>query len=409
MEFLVRIALAVPEEVPAADVEDLRRREATRAAELAAAGELVRLWRVPGEWANWGLWNAADEAALTETLASLPLRPYMEVELVALEPHPSDPASPNEGAATPPVVPAGEVPFSVLVVRRAAARGVDLATVDGTGLGGLVRLVDVERARPTLPPRQLDRPSVPKIPALVPLPSLALPHDQVPRVAPAEVAGRHNAGQSPANGHLTSVIEVDTTVVAEVGAGVNGGSFLPVLAAACVRALVTHPELNASSSGDAAADRPGGVDLNVAIDTALGVATPVVHGAEGLSYAALAQALDDLTARARAGVVTATDDADGTFTVVDSSRRGTLADTPAVGRQQVAALTAGTPVRRPVVVRTSTDDESVSIRSMTLLTLAYDGSRAAAAEAAGFLVAVKTLLEDQDFVRHLIGADGKKG
>lgn len=62
-----------------------------------------------------------------------------------------------------------------------------------------------------------------------------------------------------------------------------------------------------------------------------------------------------------------------------------------------------------VVVRTSGDDESISIRSVAWFTLAYDGSRVVGAEAASFLVAVKTLLDDQAFLRQLINTGNKVG
>jgi muconolactone D-isomerase len=61
-----------------------------RAAELAKAGHLVRLWRPPlgpGEWRSIGLFRAADEAVL----ASLPIHIWMKVTISPLTPHPTDP------------------------------------------------------------------------------------------------------------------------------------------------------------------------------------------------------------------------------------------------------------------------------------------------------------------------------
>ncbi len=94
MDFLVRIDIRA-DGVDPATLERLRAREARRAAELAEAGHLRRLWRVPGRWANWGLWQAADAARLHEVLDSLPLRPYMTITVHPLDPHPSDPGQPS--------------------------------------------------------------------------------------------------------------------------------------------------------------------------------------------------------------------------------------------------------------------------------------------------------------------------
>ena len=65
-----------------------------RAAELANAGHLVRLWRPPlgpGEWRSIGLFQAADETELRQVLDSLPLHIWMKVTITPLTPHPNDP------------------------------------------------------------------------------------------------------------------------------------------------------------------------------------------------------------------------------------------------------------------------------------------------------------------------------
>ena len=65
--------------------------EAARARELADAGTLVKLWRIPGQRANWGLWSAPDADVLHEALCSLPLWPWAEVTVHPLARHPNDP------------------------------------------------------------------------------------------------------------------------------------------------------------------------------------------------------------------------------------------------------------------------------------------------------------------------------
>ena len=87
----MHIEIAPPASLAADTLTRLRAEEAVRAAELAEAGVLLRLWREPGRWANWGLWNAPDETGLQAALGSLPLRPYMEVTVHPLQAHPNDP------------------------------------------------------------------------------------------------------------------------------------------------------------------------------------------------------------------------------------------------------------------------------------------------------------------------------
>lgn len=95
-EFLITITTTIPEGTDPAEVDRRRAEEAVRAKELAASGNLVRLWRPVGEPRSIGLWRAADENDLHETvLNTLPLRPWMTVDVTPVESHPNDPGRPT--------------------------------------------------------------------------------------------------------------------------------------------------------------------------------------------------------------------------------------------------------------------------------------------------------------------------
>ena len=94
MEFLVDMVTTVPEGTSDDAVAEMRAREAARAKELAAQGNLLRLWRpplAPGEWRSWGLFSADDAEQLEQVLASMPLRVWRHDTVTPLTPHPSDP------------------------------------------------------------------------------------------------------------------------------------------------------------------------------------------------------------------------------------------------------------------------------------------------------------------------------
>jgi len=92
-EFLVRVELTAPEGIDPDELSDLRAREAARAKELVASGNILRLWRSDSAWGNWGLWRCTSREDLAQLMASLPLYPFMTVEVHNLRVHPSDPAS----------------------------------------------------------------------------------------------------------------------------------------------------------------------------------------------------------------------------------------------------------------------------------------------------------------------------
>jgi muconolactone D-isomerase len=79
------------------ETNKLYEREAERARELAASGVLRRLWRIPGQRANWGIWCADAVDELHAALASLPLYPYLKITVHPLSSHPNDPRLPLDG------------------------------------------------------------------------------------------------------------------------------------------------------------------------------------------------------------------------------------------------------------------------------------------------------------------------
>ncbi|MHB8466570.1 MAG: muconolactone Delta-isomerase family protein [Acidimicrobiales bacterium] len=94
MEFLANMTTHVPDGTPDSEVEDTKAREAVRASELAAQGNLLRLWKPPlepGEWRTIGLWRADNEEQLQGLLTTLPLHVWMKVEVTPLGVHPNDP------------------------------------------------------------------------------------------------------------------------------------------------------------------------------------------------------------------------------------------------------------------------------------------------------------------------------
>jgi muconolactone D-isomerase len=96
MEFLVHIEVRWPGDGDPAEHARLVEAERARARELAAAGTIRRLWRIPGRRANYGLWAAPDATALHDAISSLPFFPWLDVEVTALAEHPSDPSAPSD-------------------------------------------------------------------------------------------------------------------------------------------------------------------------------------------------------------------------------------------------------------------------------------------------------------------------
>ncbi len=91
MEFLVQIEIVWPPDAPADRREQLFAEELLAGQRLAQEGKLRRLWRVPGRWANWSLYDVADATELHDALTTLPLYPWMDIKVHPLAAHPNDP------------------------------------------------------------------------------------------------------------------------------------------------------------------------------------------------------------------------------------------------------------------------------------------------------------------------------
>lgn len=87
MEFLVTLRQdwAALRDVPELDALIAAERDVGQA--LVRDGTIVRIWRIPGRRQNVGVWRAADATALHAVLDTLPLRRWLDADVVALATH----------------------------------------------------------------------------------------------------------------------------------------------------------------------------------------------------------------------------------------------------------------------------------------------------------------------------------
>jgi muconolactone D-isomerase len=88
MLFHVRIDVRIPHDVDPEKLKELSAKEHERAKELQLQRKWVHLWRLAGKYANISIFDVDSPAELHEILNSLPLYPFMEVEIAALCDHP---------------------------------------------------------------------------------------------------------------------------------------------------------------------------------------------------------------------------------------------------------------------------------------------------------------------------------
>jgi len=334
----------------------------------------------------------------------------------------AEPPAPGQGrvpaAETVKANGAGDAGYVTPLVRKLAAeKGVDLASLTGTGVGGRIRKQDVLDAAD----KAAAAAAAAKAAEAAPKPAAAAPAAApAPKPVASPLRGRTEkltrtratiarrmVESLHISAQLTTVVEVDITKVAQLRNKAKADflnkhgvklSFLPFLALAAVEALREHPVVNSSIDQEAGTvTYHDGEHLAVAVDTPKGLLVPVIRDAGDLNLAGLAKRIADVADRTRNNKISPDELAGGTFTLTNTGSRGALFDTPIINQPQVAILGTGAVVKRAVVVDDPNLGELIVPRSMIYLALSYDHRIVDGADAARFLVTMKDRLEAGHF------------
>jgi len=256
------------------------------------------------------------------------------------------PAEPDSG-------PAARVAATPLVRKLAAERGIDLATIAGSGPGG--RITETDLAGPAEGRREPVR----GVRRLI-VDHLTRSHREIPAV--------------------TFVEECDFT-------GIDRARIVPLVLKATAESLKEFPELNARLEGDAIVylDR---YDLGVAVQTDQGLVVPVVRGCDTASLDELAAETQRLAEAARAGKLEPADLRGGTFTVTSAGKLGGLLVTPLINHPEVGILGIHRIAPRPVV-----RDGEIVVRDVGNVSVTFDHRVVDGARAAAFTLDVIRRLE----------------
>ncbi|WP_203138432.1 2-oxoglutarate dehydrogenase, E2 component, dihydrolipoamide succinyltransferase [Microbacterium sp. JZ31] len=349
-----------------------------------------------------------------------PAAPAQEAPAAPVQEAPAAPAQEAPAQQAPAAAPAQEAPkaepeapsaeddkvyVTPLVRRLAAQNGVDLASVTGTGVGGRIRKEDVLKAAEAAAAPAAAGTSAPTQSA----PATKLEVSELrgttqPMSRLRKVLASRAVESMQSTAQLTTVVEVDVTKLSAFRDQVKGEfqsktgdklSFLPFFALAAAEALQAYPIVNSTLDGENIVYPPS-ENLSIAVDTPRGLLTPVVRDAGSKNLAQIAHEIADLAARTRDNKLKPDELAGGTFTLTNTGSRGALFDTPVVFLPQSAILGTGIVYKRPGVVKVD-GVEAIGIRSYVYLALSYDHRTIDGADAARFLSAVKSRLEEAAF------------
>jgi pyruvate dehydrogenase E2 component (dihydrolipoamide acetyltransferase) len=283
---------------------------------------------------------------------------------------------------------------SPLVRRIAKEHSVDIARIQGSGIGGRVTKQDIlgfiegggaATARPASEP--------------VPQPVTRLGGDQVEKMSVMrKKIAEHMVLSKRTSAHVYSVFEVNYSRVDQIrktkkdeyersGAKLTFTSFIARVVVDCLR---RHKTINASIDGDHIIYR-NDINLGIAVALENGLIVPVVKAAGEKNTLGLSKAIQDIADRARNKKLNPEEVQGGTFTITNPGNFGAQFGLPIINQPQVAILGVGTIEKRPVVV-----DDAIGIRLMGFLTLGYDHRLVDGAVADQFMADVKKGIENFD-------------
>src|SRR5712692_1077464 len=311
---------------------------------------------------------------------------------------------------------------SPLVRKIAEEHGIDIKTLEGTGMSGRVTKNDIlsfiESGAPAQPAVTPSAPkTAPSAPAISAPPVGAPGTQHVPATKPVEgdrveqmsvmrkKIAEHMVISRRTSAHVTTVYEIDMTKIAKLrdenrsAFSVRTGTkltYMPFIFKAVTNAIRKFPAFNSQVSGDQIIYKRD-INLGMAVALDRGLIVPVIKRADDLSISGLARAANDLAERARTKQLKPDEVAGGTFTITNPGVFGGLFGTPIINQPQVAILGVGKIEKRAKVLTSSDGEDYIAIRQMAYFALSFDHRIIDGADAEKFLAYVKEQLEGGQF------------
>jgi pyruvate dehydrogenase E2 component (dihydrolipoamide acetyltransferase) len=320
-------------------------------------------------------------------------------------PAPAPTAPPAQAAAPPPkAADGGRIFASPLARRIAGQKGLDLASLKGSGPHGRIIKADVEAAQPgqakaagAAPAAQPQAGAAPRQVQSLEQQGIAPgSYDLIPLDGMRKTVARRMTDSFRDVPHfpLNIDVEIDALLAARVKINAmlekSGGkvSVNDMVIKAVAVALMQVPEANASYSPEGIAMHHH-ADVAMAVAVPHGLITPIIRSAETKGLAAIAAEAKDLAERARNKKLKPEEYLGGTFSISNLGMFGIKSFASIINEPQGAILSVGVGEKRPVV-----RGDQLAIATVMSLTLTCDHRVVDGATGARFLAALKPLIED---------------
>jgi pyruvate dehydrogenase E2 component (dihydrolipoamide acetyltransferase) len=344
-----------------------------------------------GEAAKPAQARAAQNEASAEKKAAAPAKPAPAAE--------TSKPSPKEDEED-------EARSSPLVRKMAREHNIDLAQVEGSGLGGRITKQDIldflERGEGKPAAKNVAASSsAVSAPAPRQSPPVELSGDVVPLTRMRKIIAERMIESRRTSAHVHCMFQVDLTRIVNLRNKLKNSfeqrhgvrlTFMPFFVRSAIIALRQYPIINASLF-DNNIHYHSNVNVGIAVALDWGLIVPVLKNAEELNFLGLQRSITDIGARARGKKLKPEEVEGSTFTITNPGQFGAVFGLPIINQPNSAILGIGGIMKVPLVTTDSEGVDSIAIRSVVHLTLGYDHRLIDGAVADQFMAFLKKTME----------------
>ncbi len=275
-----------------------------------------------------------------------------------------------------------------------AEKGIDAASVSGSGVNGRITKEDALGAQKPAAAAPAPKPA----PAPTPIVVTGSRNERREKMSSLrKTVARRLVAVKNETAMLTTFNEVDMQPIMELRSKYKdkfkekhgiGLGFMSFFTKAVCEALKEWPAVGARIEGEEIVYSDF-ADISIAVSAPKGLVVPVIRNAGAMSLAEIEKAVAGLAVKARENKLTIEEMTGGTFTITNGGVFGSMMSTPIINSPQSAILGMHNIIERPVAI-----NGQVVIRPMMYIAMSYDHRIIDGRESVSFLVRVKQLLED---------------
>ncbi|CAN1515541.1 AceF Pyruvate/2-oxoglutarate dehydrogenase complex, dihydrolipoamide acyltransferase (E2) component, and related enzymes [Sphingomonadaceae bacterium] len=346
-----------------------------------------------------------DEDAAPVKPAAAPVAkaaaPAPKVEVAAPPPTPAQVSAPVSAASADERIKA-----SPLAKRLAAERGIDLATLTGTGPGGRIVKEDVDaagsgtasavQATASQAPVAAAAPVAPTVAAApAAIPDFGIPHEVVKLSNMRKTIARRLTQSMQEAPHIYLTVDIRLDALLKLRGELNASlesrgvklSVNDMLIKALALALIQVPKCNVSFAGDTMLQYSR-ADISVAVSIPTGLITPIIADAANKSLSTISTEISALAAKAKDGKLQPHEYQGGTASISNMGMMGIKHFTAVINPPQAMIMAIGAGEKRPYVV-----DDALAIATVMSATGSFDHRAIDGADGAELMKVFKELVE----------------